>query len=77
MKTHLERMLEEKGIDIDQDLHIDGQINLTVRNVLELIYNSPVLIQKKIIKTFVQIDFQNGDVMHFIIYLAKGMAKGF
>ena len=77
MKTRLETMIEEKGIDLDQDLNIDGQINLTTRNVLELVYNSPRNIQAKIIKTFVQIDFQNGNIMHFIKYLAKGMAKGF
>lgn len=77
MKTHLEIMFEEKGIDLDQDLNIEGQINLTVRNVLELIYNSPIEIQQKISKTFIQIDFRNGDVMHFIKYLAQGMAKGF
>lgn len=77
MKTNLETMFEEKGIDLDQDLNLEGHINLTVRNVLELIYNAPEEIQKKIIKTFIQIDFQNGNVMHFIMYLAKGMANGF
>lgn len=77
MTTHLEIMFKEKGIDIDQDLDIEGQINLTTRNVLELIYNCPESIQQKIVNTFMKIDFANGNVMDFIIYLAKGMAKGF
>lgn len=70
-------MLEEKGIDLEQDLNIEGQINLTVATVLEFIYNCPAEIQKKIVRTFVQIDFANGDVMHYIKYIANGMAKGF
>lgn len=77
MQTHLEKMLEEKGIDLEQDLNIEGQINLTVATVLEFIYNCPAEIQKKIVRTFVQIDFANGDVMHYIKYIANGMAKGF
>lgn len=77
MKTMLETMIEGKGIDIDKDLNIEGQINLTTRTVLEFIYQMPTDIQKKVAKTFIQIDFKNGDIMHYIEYLANGMAKGF
>lgn len=77
MTTLLETLLAEKNISLDQGLEIKGNFGLTVENVLELIYNAPEDIQRNIIRTFMKIDFENGDVMHYINYLGKGMVNGF
>jgi len=76
-KTMIETMIEEKGIDLETVIEIDGQIGLTVGAVLEFIYHCPKEIQSKIAKTLIQIDFRNGDIMDYIRYLANGMVTKF
>lgn len=74
---NIETMLKEKGIDLEQYVNIEGHIGLTVQMVLDYIYLTPIFIQKKIARTFLKLDFNNGDVMDYIKYLAKGIVKGF
>ncbi len=77
MKTAIERMFQEKGIDLENDVEIEGHIGLTIQMVFDYIYQMPTHIQKKVARTFIQIDFKNGDVMHYVKFLAKGIVKGF
>lgn len=77
MKNYLATLLEEKGIDLDQDLDIEGQINLTPAVVIEFVDQLPAKTQENIQVTFEKIDFMNGNIMHFLKYLASGMAGQF
>jgi hypothetical protein len=77
MKTMLEKMIQEKGIDKEAELEIEGNIGITVEMVLGFIYKMPAELQKKVARKFIEIDFNNGDIMNFIKYLGEGMAKGF
>lgn len=68
-------MVEEKGL-LQKEIQIEheGIVHyMTVENVIEAIEVAPSH-EKRIIKdTFSRIDFANGDLMHYIKHLAKGL----
>lgn len=77
MRKYLETLLEEKNIDLETSIEVMGAsgINyMTVETVVEAIAATSKYEQEKIKHTLVQIDFRNGDVMHFINHLAKALA---
>lgn len=77
-KTYLNTYLEEKGIDQDEEMTLnDGAIThfMTVRNVVEFMVGLNNDDQEAIKKKLVQIDFLNGDVRHFLKFIARGMIK--
>ena len=75
---YLNTLLNEKGISTETVLEVEGAewgMNfIPVSSVLEFINNLDIDTQAKIKANFIKIDFLNGDVMHFINYIAKGMA---
>lgn len=74
--SYIELLLKEKKIDLDTYILEDkGHIDLTIKVLIEFIYSLPKDIILKIEDTFKLIDFKNGDIMHFINYLATGMVK--
>jgi hypothetical protein len=75
MKNYLETLFEEKGIDVERDVNLEGHIGLTVQMILDYVCQTPKHIQKKIKNTFVQIDFRNGDVMDYVRFLANGIVN--
>lgn len=75
MKTYLTDLLTEKGIDITEDMPIDGHFGLTYEMQIDFIASVPSEIQEQIRRTFVTIDFKNGDVMHYWQHLTNGMLK--
>lgn len=75
MKSFIEKMLEEKGIDIEQDIELEGHIGLTVQMVIDFACSMPKAVQAQVRNTLSRIDFMNGDVMHFINHMAKGMVE--
>ena len=79
MSNYIKTLLEEKNIQIDTEINIeDGNIKhigLTLENVIEFISSLPKEIQKKIKLTLTEIDFRNGDIMHYFKYIAKGMVQ--
>lgn len=73
----LDIFVEEKEINVDRafDFEIDGTWHLMpVGVVIEYIKQVPKEEQEKIKTNFVKIDFYNGDVYHFLEYMARGIA---
>lgn len=75
-KSFYRKMVEEKGL-IDTPLEIISKEKekhyMTVETVIEFIENSPKNIQDKIRNTMSLIDFKDGDLMHYMEYIAQGM----
>lgn len=77
MKKYLNNLLAEKGIDKEEILEVEGQSGVNfipVGCVVEAILMAQKAEQEKIRKILVQIDFMNGDILHFFKHLSKAMA---
>ena len=72
-------LLNEKGISLDTVLEVEGKewgVNfIPVEVVVEFMETRDLATQKKMRNNLTKIDFMNGDVMHFITYVAKFLAK--
>jgi len=72
-------LLEEKGISLETVLEVEGAewgLNMIpVEVVVEFMEGSDIATQKKMRDTLTKIDFMNGDIMDFITYVAKFLAK--
>ena len=69
----LETLITEKGVDMDDAIELEGHIGFTYAVLVEQLAAMPE--HHEAIKTkLVVIDFKNGDVFHFLKYLAKGIA---
>ena len=75
MKTYLVNLIEEKGKSLDTPVVIEGHFGMTLENVVEFICSLEPNVQKDCRNKLVEIDFKNGDVFHFLQYIADGMAK--
>lgn len=70
-------MAEEKGI-IDQQFSVtvDGMTHfMEVSQIIDLLEQAPGSEQATAKKTFSIIDFKNGDLMHYIKFLAEAFIK--
>lgn len=75
-KQYIYILLEEKGIDMEQCLlEKEGHFGLTINMVIEFVYSCEKDIIQEVENTFRKIDFQNGNIMDYIIFLAKGVIK--
>lgn len=77
MKNFERRMLEEKELlDHILEFEVDG-INHTmpVEVVIEFIENIKGPVRKQIRNQFSKIDFVNGDLLHYVTFLAKGITQ--
>ena len=77
MKTYLNNLVTEKGLDLEMSIEVNGEsgINfMTLETVVEHILIAPKHEQQKIKSILVQIDFRNGDVLHFFKHLAQALA---
>ncbi len=72
-------LLNEKGISLETVLEVEGTdwgVNfIPVEVVVEFMEGRDIATQKKMRDTLTKIDFANGDVMHFINYVAGFLAK--
>ena len=76
MARYIETLLEEKNISSETSLlENEGNIGLTIDMLIDFIYSMPNNIIAQVESTFGKIDFQNGDVMNYITFLAKGMVQ--
>lgn len=73
-ETYLETLIEEKGHDIDSTIEIDGHYGFTYRMLISSLIDGAEETKAKIKKTLIEIDFKNGDVFHFLKYIAEGLA---
>jgi hypothetical protein len=77
MKNYLNTLLKEKGINQDTTVTVqDYGFLISVRSIVEYMSNCHVDTQKEMKDHLVKIDFHNGDVMHFLKYVAKFLARG-
>ncbi len=74
MKRYLKNLIEEKGVDLDTGINLDGHFGLTYEMLIDFIMTMPQY-HKEIRTTLVKIDFLNGDVFHYLRHLAEGMVK--
>mgnify|MGYP001352870896 CR=1 FL=1 len=77
MKSFYRRMAEEKGIITQSfEIEVDGLKHImNVDQIIQLIEVAPEHEQRHIKNTFSQIDFHNGDLMHYIKFLAEAFIK--
>ncbi|KAA5263696.1 hypothetical protein [Bacteroides faecis] len=74
--SYIETLLKEKDIDLGTWLLEDkGQIGLTIEMLIEFVYSMPDATVQEVENTFRKIDFKNGDVMHYVTFLAEGMIE--
>ena len=82
MRNYLEALITEKGRELDQEIEIviDGtsHFGITYETLVEYVAAAHEYHQQ-IRNMLVKIDFKNGDVFHYLDFLAKGMiaAQGY
>ena len=74
MKNYLKNLITEKGVDLETTINIDGHFGLTYNMLIDYIAEAKEY-HNQIKTTLVKIDFSNGDVFHYLDYLAEGMIK--
>ena len=75
MKEYLEALIVEKCVELDAEIKLEGHFGLTWNDLIAFIEGMPE--HWEVIRgNLVKIDFLNGDVFHFLNYLAKGMVEG-
>jgi hypothetical protein len=58
MKSYLETLIREKGVDLKDDINLEGHIGLTWQMLVDFISNTPVY-QQQIRQTFThRLDFR-------------------
>ena len=73
----IDTFIEEKGIDTESILEVEGLLGtnyIPVGCVIEAMKNAPFSEQKAIKNMIVKIDFVNGDVVDFFRHLAQAIA---
>lgn len=75
----LDTFIEEKGIDLEQTFDVEGPQwgtnTIPYGVIVEHMKVASPAEQSKIKDVIVQIDFRNGDVLHFFRHLGKAIAK--
>lgn len=77
MKKYLVALFEEKNISLETSIEAQGESGtnfMTLQTVVDAIVIAPKHEQRKIKDILVQIDFKNGDVLHFMKHLANALA---
>ena len=78
MKRYLTRLIEEKGRDLDDEINLHGHIGLTYRMLVDFLdaaHRNNKSRSFAIKRTLIDIDFKNGDVFHYLDFLAEGMVE--
>jgi hypothetical protein len=73
----IDTFIEEKGIDTEYLLTVDGLLGknyIPVGCVIEAMKEAPKHEQQAIKNMIVKIDFVNGDILHFFNHLAQAIA---
>lgn len=73
MRRYLTNLIEEKGRSLEDTIELDGHFGLTYAMLVDFIVVEAKDYHGQIRKTLVAIDFQNGDVFHYLHHLAAGM----
>lgn len=74
----IDTYINEKGIDTEYNLHVEGPSGLNVMPVgivIDAMKQAPTSEQRQIKRTLVAIDFANGDALHYVRHLAQAIAQ--
>jgi len=74
MAEYLTNLITEKGTSLNDEIKLEGHVGLTYNMLVEYVAHATEY-HKQIRDTLVKIDFVNGDVFHYLDYLAAGMVK--
>ncbi|MDS1821128.1 hypothetical protein QX249_10690 [Vibrio parahaemolyticus] len=74
IREYLTALITEKGQSLENGPNIDGHIGLTWEHLIDFIETIPAH-HEEIRKTLVGIDFQNGDIFHYLTFLSDAMIK--
>jgi hypothetical protein len=74
MRTYLENLITEKGRSLEDNIELEGHIGLTWNMLIDFIVDAKEY-HEQIRTMLVKIDFKNGDVFHYLTFLADGMVK--
>jgi hypothetical protein len=72
----LDTFLEEKKVNLDTEFEYQGMECLNIidlHSIIDAIKNTSQSEQLKIKNTIVEIDFKNGDVLHFFKHLGNAL----
>jgi len=80
IRNYLETLLTEKGISLNHTFEVKsegvfGNHFVPMEVVIEFIETLSASVQEQIRKTLVKIDFKNGNVLHFLEFISKGMVE--
>lgn len=78
MPSYLENLITEKGVDTYKDINLEGfegHIGFTYEVLIQNICALRAEDQITIRATLSAIDYLNGDVFHFLHFLAKGFMQ--
>ena len=80
IEDYLTTLLSEKGISLDHVFEIKsdtlfGNHYVPMEVVIEFIGSLSKHTQNEIREVLVKIDFNNGNILHFIEYITKGMVQ--
>ena len=76
--TWIDTFVEEKGLDLDHTFEVEGASGtnwISVAVVVEFFKSLPATVQNQVKTKIVEVDYHNGDMMHFFKFAAKGMAQ--
>jgi hypothetical protein len=76
--TWIDTFIEEKGIDCEQTLEVEGATGLNIIPVgalVDAMKQAPAHEQRGIKDMIVKIDFRNGDVLDYFRHLAQAIAQ--
>lgn len=76
MKDYLYKLLEEKGIDLDETFSITANGNLNIFEygaIIDTILCTTIKEQQCIRNMLIKIDFHNGDIKHYLRHLAQAL----
>ena len=78
-KEWLEAFLKEKDLSLEETTiefeDHNGWNYMPIGVIAEFFYQQPPEIQHKVKDTVVKIDFMNGDIMHYLKFLGKGIGQ--
>ncbi|MBT26682.1 MAG: hypothetical protein CML60_09850 [Rhodobacteraceae bacterium] len=72
--NYLTTLITEKGASIHDEINLPGHFGLTWETLINFVEQCPEY-HNQIRTTLVKIDFQAGDVFHYLTHLAQGMVK--
>ena len=80
IRKYITQLLTEKGISTEHQFEIPSNglfgnhiIHLDV--LIEFLEQLPNHLQQQVRNTLIQIDYNNGDILHYLNHLTKGMVK--